>query len=480
MRVKYLVPFFLTLGALLVSGQVVAQTTSSNFQPFEVQVLVINGQNFPFKQFRTGGPDACPSSHYHGGTVLSLDNQSLSDPNPGGCGFGRVDQTELKTIRLSIDEVEQYTKSALATPQEIAQAKQALAALIAEESVAVPEEVVALDQETPAEGQATSNFFEEQERALQTTLIILVPLVIISSASLLGYIPHLPSLLYHLMSWFLALFGKKKKRKYYGAVYDSITKRPLSLGIVRVFSLQTQKLVSTIVTDQQGRYDVLLPPGDYRIEALKPEYLFPSQIVHSASDGVYQNVYQSEQGLQVKEAEFIVPDIPLDQIDLDKTWQAASAVKKLWFAMQKAGRVLALPILLAGFILSIFILAAVPSVLNWLISLIYLLLLLLQFVLRPKSERPWGVVYESSTQSPLALVSLQLIDSSFGKVVESRLSDYKGRFSFFPEPGKYQLKASKEGFLQLESTEEKGSLPKDIIVSKSRQRLLGDVFLQKN
>ena len=148
----------------------------------------------------------------------------------------------------------------------------------------------------------------EQEPVIQTTLTVTAPVVVVSSVPLWGYLPYVPTMIYHFITYLLGLIGRKKKgqQRFYGVVYDSITKQPLPLAIVRIYSSlviptrlrqdsggqaaaegslsSTRKLVSTTVTDKLGRYEALFAPGKYTLEVTKPTYQFPSQIITSEVD----------------------------------------------------------------------------------------------------------------------------------------------------------------------------------------------------
>lgn len=71
-----------------------------------IEVLVINGQNFPSKQFRVASPDECGALHYHADMeVSSVDLKThMSDPSPSGCGFGKVAEVVKKTISVSQEQ----------------------------------------------------------------------------------------------------------------------------------------------------------------------------------------------------------------------------------------------------------------------------------------------------------------------------------------------------------------------------------------
>lgn len=337
----------------------------------------------------------------------------------------------------------------------------------------------------------------EQEPILQTTLTAAAPIIVISSVPLWGYLPYAPVLIQHLFVWLFGLLGRRKgrgKANTFGVVYDSITKQPLPLAIVRVYSLviptgvegshpSQRKLVSTLVTDQLGRYDLLLPPGSYRLSVSKPQYSFPSQIVTAADDGGFDRVYQEERGMSVQKESVFAPHIPLDPFNTRRDWQLASLFRKSLLSVQRFGEHLAAPLLLVGFLFSLLLTYAVFTATNVVIACVYFLLLAAQLKLRRKLEKAWGVVFEIATNAVLPLTAIQLIDPAYGKVVASRLSDYEGRFSFLPQPGDYVVKASKPGYEQVQEVIEspqvnRRMLTGQIRIDKPGQRISGDVAMK--
>jgi hypothetical protein len=109
-------------------------------------------------------------------------------------------------------------------------------------------------------------------------------------------------------------------------------------------------------------------------------------------------------------------------------------------------------------------------------------MLTLHLNLREHVVKAWGIVYDIASGAALPLVNLQLIDPEFGKVVKSRLSDYEGRFAFLPEPGKYVIKASKDGYNQAEVVEGEGDLKPihgEISIQKEGQQIDGDIAMSQ-
>jgi hypothetical protein len=345
----------------------------------------------------------------------------------------------------------------------------------------------------------TVRVIEEQQPEIQTVLTAAAPLIVVSSVPLWGYLPYVPTLIYHFITWLLGLLGRKKKgdeQKTYGVIYDSISKQPLPLAIVRVYSsvIPTEaeeshpsnqnKLVTTVVTDKLGRYDVLLSPGTYRLEVSKPQYQFPSQIVTTTIDGEFTRVYQPKKGMDVLEQSIATPHIPVDPVNVQRDWELSSGLRKIWLAVQRVGHYLATPLLLVGLLSSVALVYAVPGKpLNWLIVGLYALLLVSQLKFKAKVIKAWGVVYDLATNAVLPLTTIQLIDPAYNKVVTSRLTDYQGRFSFLPEPGNYVVKASKPGYEQVKEVVEshytdRQPMAEQVRVDKPDQRIAGDVAMK--
>jgi hypothetical protein len=63
-----------------------------------------------------------------------------------------------------------------------------------------------------------------------------------------------------------------KRYPSYGLVRDAITRVPIDLAVVRLYEQGTNKLVLTRVTNGQGKFFALPPPGIYTVTVTKPGY----------------------------------------------------------------------------------------------------------------------------------------------------------------------------------------------------------------
>ncbi len=55
----------------------------------------------------------------------------------------------------------------------------------------------------------------------------------------------------------------------------------------------------------------------------------------------------------------------------------------------------------------------------------------------------WGQVYNALNKLPVDLATVRLINATTGKIVQSKVTDKKGRYAFVVEPGEYRLEISK-------------------------------------
>ncbi len=62
-----------------------------------------------------------------------------------------------------------------------------------------------------------------------------------------------------------------------GFIYDYMTKKPIPLALVRIFRASDSKLIESRIARNDGHYDVLLEPGEYKIEVAAKGYNFPSK-----------------------------------------------------------------------------------------------------------------------------------------------------------------------------------------------------------
>jgi len=248
------------------------------------------------------------------------------------------------------------------------------------------------------------------------------------------------------------LFFWRRRRKGYGIVYNAISKAPVDLAVVRLFQVRPEdeatgahgRLVKSRVTDKGGRYFFLVPPGTYRIQVTKPGFQFPSDYLkEEKTDGPYLDVYHGETVEVTSEGVVVTANIPVDPSQAEK-YQAPKAIQQRAFL-----RKLQHGVALTGVIASIVFAIIRP---NGFSILMVAVQVAMYFVARRlvKPQRPisWGIVYDKDTARPLSRVVARIFEPKYNKLLETQVTDSKGRYAFILGPNQYYATFQKEGFKQ--------------------------------
>ncbi|MFH2105344.1 MAG: chitobiase/beta-hexosaminidase C-terminal domain-containing protein, partial [Parcubacteria group bacterium] len=272
------------------------------------------------------------------------------------------------------------------------------------------------------------------------------------------------------------LFFSKKKRQGWGVVYDSLTKQPLDLALVRLFDQKTNKLVETRVTDVAGRFLFIVEPEkSYYLTVDKPYYTFPSRYLEGKKadanyhDLYYGNLISADSDRELKEAGHIAVNVPLDPQEgyvfnqaypqrpiktpirnlRDAATLPAQQIERedqrilhsAWW--RKANQIAAYigPILgLVSFIIS-------PTWLTFAFLLLHIILLILfNRLALGKSAKPWGKVFSVANKSSLPRSVVRLFDSKYGRLLLTTVSKSDGRYGFLVGQETYSLVPFKDGY----------------------------------
>ncbi|MFH1089757.1 MAG: carboxypeptidase regulatory-like domain-containing protein [Candidatus Uhrbacteria bacterium] len=280
--------------------------------------------------------------------------------------------------------------------------------------------------------------------AAQTVAVSAAPIIataIVISTVILATAFDLLPFLQLLFTSPLLLF-KRRKRKAYGVVYHAFTKAPIDLATVRLYQMPENKLIMSRVTDKGGRYFFMIKSGNYRVEVAKPGFIFPAQTMKEIKDDViYLDVYHGEQ-IEVSEKDTIItPNIPLEPAEATKIKTPHEIKKKqLLRGLQKW-------MSLTGIIVSAYVFWMRFSVWSALLLglqvAVYLLIRRLATTPKPKS---WGIVYDKTTGRPLSRVVVRLFEPKYHKLLETWVTDAKGRYSFILGPSEYSTTYEKTGY----------------------------------
>jgi len=241
------------------------------------------------------------------------------------------------------------------------------------------------------------------------------------------------------------LFLFPKKRRGWGVVYNSLTKQPIDLAVVRLIEAKTGRLLMTKITDKEGRYAFITDPGTYKIVVDKSEYKFPSQVLKDLKeDFKYLNLYQGQE-IEVKEKNTIItPNIPLDP---EKEIKPAKLVIRDYFIsfLKKA-----LP--LTGLVLSFIFFLIIPKLYLLIFFFLHLLLyLLVKYLIISQPKKDWGIVYDKKTKKPLPLAVVRIFEADFNKLLDQQATNIKGEYGFLVGGRKFYLTFYKPGYQEEKS-----------------------------
>jgi len=119
----------------------------------------------------------------------------------------------------------------------------------------------------------------------------------------------------------LNFFSLRRSKRFWGIVYDSVSKQPLDPVIVKLLYTDGRE-IETCVTDLSGAYGFLAQPGKFKIHVRKTNYSFPSLYAPGSNDGIYQNIYHGEFFTLYDDSEVLAPNIPMDPQNFDWNQQA--------------------------------------------------------------------------------------------------------------------------------------------------------------
>ena len=248
------------------------------------------------------------------------------------------------------------------------------------------------------------------------------------------------------------LFFWRRRRKGFGVVYNAISKIPVDLATVRLYRLPDDvslegeipqgKLVKSRVTDKKGRFFFLVPPGTYRLAVTKTGHSFPTEyLADEMSDGEYLDVYHGEVIRVDAEEAFVAANIPIDPSQATNLHapQRVRFVAKL--------RVIQHGIAFGG-ILAASVFAVIRPQLSSLIMIgvQILIFLVARRLAKPHKPISWGIVYDKATGRPLANVMARVFEPKFNKLIETQVTDGKGRYSFLLGSNTYFARFHKDGF----------------------------------
>ncbi|TAL50495.1 carboxypeptidase regulatory-like domain-containing protein [Patescibacteria group bacterium] len=246
------------------------------------------------------------------------------------------------------------------------------------------------------------------------------------------------------------LFFWRYRRKGYGVVYNAISKAPIDLAVVRLFKINHEatdargRLIQSRVTDTGGRYFFLVQPGKYRIAISKPGFQFPSDYLKDEKiDGPFLDVYHGEIIEVTTQNAVVTVNIPLDPSQA-ATYHEPSAIRRRKFLRGTQHTVA-----IVGVVAAVVFAIIRPTVFS--VGMVVVqggVYLLVRRLARPHKPIGWGIVYDRQTGRPLSRVVARIFEPKYNKLLETQVTDSKGRYAFMLGPNQYFATFQKNGFKQ--------------------------------
>lgn len=306
---------------------------------------------------------------------------------------------------------------------------------------------------------------------VQAAANIIAPVAIAVAVANLALASSLFTILNYL--WFLftqpfLLLGRKSRQRW-GIAYNSLSKVPLDLVAIRLIHAKTNLILQTRITDAKGRFSFHVRPGQYRIEAAKTGYVFPSvYLKDQKEDGSMLDLYHGEI-INVDEETNLALNIPLDPLTKEETPRSV-AIKRWLRRLQHLLSIVSVIVTAVALIIS-------PS---WLLLALLIVQLLTYFLFRrlalPKKPKGWGIVYDDKSRKPLGSVIVRIFDKKFNKLLETQVTDSRGNYGFFAQKNVYFITAEKPGYEKYKSDDidlskqETAVVDKHISIQKSNQK----------
>jgi len=250
--------------------------------------------------------------------------------------------------------------------------------------------------------------------------------------------------IFRLWSVVLSAIGLRRRREPWGTVYDSVTKQPLDPVYVTLEDQKGKEIASSI-TDLDGRYGFLAPPGIYRILVKKTNYIAPSLKLHGKSkDEIYDNLYFGEDIKLDQDKGAIAKNIPMDPQGFDWNEFAKRDQKVMNFhsPRSKIFAQISNAFFYFGVILVLVLLFIKPDIYNIAILSIYLIL----FILRKINfkHKSFGTIFEDRTGNPLPFAVIRIFKKGDEKERFHRVADQYGHYYCLLPKGEYQITIEKK------------------------------------
>lgn len=234
-----------------------------------------------------------------------------------------------------------------------------------------------------------------------------------------------------------AKFNRSKSG--FGTVFNSMNGKPVDLARIRLVDIHGLTVASA-VTDRSGHYRLTGLPGEFTVDVLKPNYIFPSIFLKEfRRSKMYENVLSSQK-IKIKDYGIITKNIPIDPINETNRY---SKIFSRWLIISDNVQ------LLISYLSIFFVLYPIlypTHYFAWLILAIHLFVIFYRIVNFRPGKPQFGTIADAQDGSPIEKVVIRLFDASFNKILNTQITSIKGRYAFLVNKGSYYMTLQKEGY----------------------------------
>lgn len=235
------------------------------------------------------------------------------------------------------------------------------------------------------------------------------------------------------------LLLRRRRREKWGLVYNSLTKRPIDLAIVRLLDAKTGALRQTRITDALGRFAFLAPAGSYRLQVVKPGLIFPSALLADEKIDIdLVDLYHGEQ-IDALAGANVTPNIPLDPIE--KVEMPKEIIRRKQWRMAQQILSGASLVVTAGAL----VIQPTRSMIVFAVLQVFTFFLFRRLAIPPKPKN-WGIAYDGKTRKPLKRAIVRIFDKKYNKLLETQVTDGDGKYAFLAGKNVYYVTADHAGY----------------------------------
>ncbi len=228
-------------------------------------------------------------------------------------------------------------------------------------------------------------------------------------------------------------FIRLRRKKPWGKVYDKFSGKPLRGATVQVYESTFKKLKDAQITDAEGRFMVQVPPGTYYLKVLRRGF----------------TSYETPPLVLSAQTQLLNLEIPLESESTTQN-NVYIAYARLWNKIKSFVDAINPYLLAFGTFVGIITVVILPTIFNYAVFTIYILLDALKIYLAFHLIKPFGTVRAANNTSlPLAIV--RIYEEKTNHLLTTKVTDENGRFGVLLSPGAYYLTCGKAGFLPYRS-----------------------------